>query len=126
MPNDILERNRVVDAGGVRINNNAITAIAAQAALEIRGVSKMGGGFGRTLLEFLRSGRALRGVRVKMRDGALKLVVYVVVEYGVNIPKVADEVQDNVKRILEKMTGLMISEVEVVIENVITPGSNGR
>ena len=59
-----------------------------------------------------------RGVKIQMKDGEVKLTVAIVVEYGVDIPRVADEVQENVKRAVEKMAGLVPSEVDVVVEGV--------
>lgn len=120
MGNDILERDRGIDVGGVRINSDAITAIASTAAMEVRGVHKMGGGITRSIVDFFCGRTYSRGVRVRSREAGLKLTVYVVAEYGASIPKVADEVQDNVKRIVEKTTGLIISEVDVVVESVNT------
>jgi uncharacterized alkaline shock family protein YloU len=44
--------------------------------------------------------------------------VSIIVDYGVDIPRIADEVQENVKRSVEKMTGLVLSEVDVIVEGV--------
>ncbi|MCX5680224.1 MAG: Asp23/Gls24 family envelope stress response protein [Candidatus Omnitrophica bacterium] len=49
---------------------------------------------------------------------AEKLSASIVVEYGSDIPRIADEVQDNVKRAVEKMTGLVLSAVDVIVEGV--------
>jgi uncharacterized alkaline shock family protein YloU len=50
------------------------------------------------------------------------------VEYGIDIPRVADEVQENVKRAVEKMAGLVPSEVDVIVEGVRAqlPGEKER
>jgi len=119
---DAAHRDRTTDLGGVRINNDAITAIAAVAAMEIRGVYKMGGGIGKTLYEIFTKRVSSKGVRIDMKSGEMKLAVFVVVEYGVEIPRIADEVQNNVKRAVEKMTGLVLSEVDVVVEGVHAQG----
>jgi uncharacterized alkaline shock family protein YloU len=110
-------RDRPTDLGVVRINNDAITTIASTAAMEVRGVCKMGGGLRKTILEIIH-GRSFGGVRVSTKDGEVKLVVSIIAQYGIDIPRVADEVQDNVKHAVEKMTGLVISEVDVVVEGV--------
>jgi len=51
-------------------------------------------------------------------DNEIKISVYIVVTYGVNIPYVAGQVQENVRRNVEKMTGLTLSEVDVSIQGV--------
>jgi uncharacterized alkaline shock family protein YloU len=113
-------RERPTDLGVVRINNDAITTIASVAAMEVKGVRKMGGGLRKTILEIIHQ-RSFGGVRVVSKDCEVKLVVSIIVDYGVDIPRVADEVQDGVKRSVEKMTGLVISEVDVVVEGVMSP-----
>jgi uncharacterized alkaline shock family protein YloU len=86
--------------------------------MEVRGVCKMGGGTPKAFIDSLLKRYSSRGVKIQMEDGEIKLTVAIVVEYGVNIPRVADEVQENVKRAVEKMAGLVPSEVDVVVEGV--------
>lgn len=122
MVKDSTYRDRSTDLGVVRINNDAIATIAQVAAMEVKGVRKMGGGLAKTLCEaFLKRG-APRGVKIHMKESEVRLTVYIVVEYGVDIPRIADEVQENVKRAVEKMAGLVLSEVDVVIEGVEATG----
>lgn len=123
MPNDSTGRERPTDLGIVRINNDAITTIASVAAMEVRGVHKMGGGLRKTVLELIH-GKSFGGVRIISKESEVRLIVSIIVDYGVDIPRVADEVQDGVKHAVEKMTGLVISEVDVVVEGVISPDVN--
>ena len=118
-------RDRPTDLGVVRINNDAITSIASTAAMEVRGVHKMGGGLRKTILEIIHR-KSFGGVRICAKDGDIKLVVSIIVDYGVDIPRIADEVQDGVKHAVEKMTGLVVGEVDVVVEGVITPSADAR
>lgn len=121
MTQDIPQRERTTDLGVIRINNEAISMIAAITALEVRGVYKMGGGISRTLYELIMHKPSTRGVRIQMKNGEVKMSVAIVVEYGVDIPHVADEVQDSVKKAVEKMSGLVLSEVDVIVEGVHAP-----
>jgi len=114
------QRDRPTDLGLVTINNHAITTIASVAAMEVHGVRHMGGGLRKTILEMIH-GRSFGGVRVLAKENEMKLVVSIIVDYGVDIPRVADEVQENVKHSVEKMTGLVISDVDVVVEGVLPP-----
>lgn len=118
MIKDRVKNDRATDLGVVRINNDAITTIASVAAMEIRGIYRMGGGLAKTIFETLFKKRGHRGVKIEMKDSEVKLTVFIIVEYGVDIPKIADEVQEMVKRSVEKMTGLVLSEVDVVVEGV--------
>jgi len=111
-------RDRSTDLGVVRINNEAIMTIASIAAMEVRGVHKMGGGLRKALYDILFKAPSSKGVKINMKDSEFKLTVSIIVEYAVDIPKVADEVQESVKRAVEKMTGLVLAEVDVVVEGV--------
>ena len=117
-------RDRSTDLGVVRISNDAISTIASVAAMEVKGVCKMGGGTPKAVIDTLLKRFSSRGVKIQIKDGEVKLTIAIVVEYGVDIPRVADEVQENVKRAVEKMAGLIPAEVNVVIEGVRaqTPG----
>jgi len=121
-------RDRSTDLGVVRISNEAIATIASVAAMEVRGVSKMGGGIPKALIDSLFNRFSSRGVKIQMADGEIKLTVSIIVEYGVDIPRVADEVQENVKRAVEKMAGLIPSGVDVIVEGVRAhlPGEKER
>lgn len=113
-----VHRERSTDLGIVRISNDAISTIASVAAMEVRGVAKMGGGIPRAILDGMLKKFSSRGVKIESRDGEVKLTVSIIVEYGIDIPRVADEVQENVKRAIEKMAGLVPSEVDIVVEGV--------
>lgn len=121
MRNDSGDRERTTDLGVVKISNDAIAAIAHTAAMEIKGVAKMGGGISRTICDMLTKRSPSRGIRIKVKEGEIRISVFVVVEYGVDIPRIADEVQENVKRAVEKMAGLVLSNVDVVVEGVSSP-----
>ena len=123
-----LNRERATDLGVVRISNEAIATIASVAAMEVRGVYKMGGGIPKALICSLFNKVSSKGVRIHMSDGEVKLTVSIIVEYGIDIPRAADEVQENVKRAVEKMAGLVPSEVDVIVEGVRAhlPGEKER
>jgi uncharacterized alkaline shock family protein YloU len=120
MKDQIFNRDRATDLGIIRINNDAIATIASIAAMEVKGVHRMGGVAGKTVYEALFNRARPRGVRIQMKNSDVRLMVSIIVEYGIDIPRVADEVQDNVKRAVERMTGLILSEVDVVVESVHT------
>jgi uncharacterized alkaline shock family protein YloU len=128
MSHNQAKADRATDLGVVRINNDVITAIASIAAMEVKGVVRMGGGLGKTLCDILTKRTNVKGVRIQNIDGEVKLTVLIIVQYGVDIPRVADEVQQGVKNAVEKMTGLAISEVDVVVEGVAarTPPAGPR
>lgn len=118
MKQDLTQRDRTTDLGVVHISNDVIASIASIAAMETKGVHKTGGGFGRTLADFLTKRTGTYGVKIRMTNTDVKLTISIIVDYGVDIPRIADEVQEKVKTAVEQMTGLVLSEVDVVVEGV--------
>ena len=123
MKRESSDRYRTTELGTVKINNNAITTIASTAAMEVQGVSKVGRGIGKTIYELLMRRGGKQGVKIYTADNELRLIIYITVEYGMDIARVADEVQENVKTAVEKMTGLIVSTVDVIVEGVRSPHS---
>ena len=54
-------------------------------------------------------------------EDSASIDLFVVVEYGVKIPEVATQVQEDVKKSVESMTGLIVSSVNVHVQNVYIP-----
>jgi uncharacterized alkaline shock family protein YloU len=121
MRGNLSDRYRTTDLGLVKINNNAITTIASIAAMEVKGVHRIGSSIGGTLYEILTRKSSAKGIKIHAAENEMRLIVHITVEYGVDIPRIADDVQENVKRVVEKMTGVILSGVDVVVEGVRSP-----
>ncbi len=106
------------DLGIVRISNDAVAMIASVAAMEVKGVLRMGSKLPGAMFDIFLNRFSSKGVRIETRDSEIKLTIWIVVEYGVDISRVADEAQENVKRAVEKMAGLVPAEVDVIVEGV--------
>lgn len=105
---------RATDLGAVQIRNDVIGSIAALAAQEVEGVIGVWKGF--SLPSFLGGNRS--GVRVETQELEAKLWIPLVVEYGVNLPHVAAQVQDRVREAVEQMTQMAAVEVNVQIQQI--------
>lgn len=62
-----------------------------------------------------------KGVKVNVGENSAAIDLYVVVEYGVKIPEIALQAQQNVKKAVESMTGLLVSAINIHVQNVIIP-----
>lgn len=115
----MIQKEEKTELGAIKIHNEVISAVASLATCEVDGVIKIGGSLAKGLYELISKQRFHKGVRVEnLNDNEIKITVHIVVEYGVNIPQVAAEVQENVRRNVEKMTGLSLAEVDVNIQGV--------
>ena len=105
----------------IKIADDVIAVIAGAAASEVSGVASIPGGFAGGISEVF-SGKKnfAKGIKVETGDKDTKIDVNIIVEYGVRIPDVAYEIQTRVKKAVEGMTGLKVSEVNVHIQGVKT------
>ena len=105
------------NGGTISYANEVIATIAGVAANEIDGIAGMcvSGGIGEMLT---RTRNITKGVKVEVGSQEAAVDVYVIVDYGKPIQKVAAEVQENVRRALESLTGLHVVRVDVHVQGV--------
>jgi uncharacterized alkaline shock family protein YloU len=106
------------DIGTIQIAPEVIEVIAGLAAIEVKGVAGMSGGFAGGIVELLGRKNLSKGVKVEVGQREAAVDVSIIVEYGNKIPEIASEIQRNVKRSIEMMTGLHVVEVNVHIHDV--------
>lgn len=107
------------EMGTIRIADEVIATVAGLAASEVEGVASMSGGWGTDLVEKLGRKNFGKGIRVEVIGEETKIEIFLVIDYGYQIPKVAEDVQREVKQAVETMTGLKVSSVNVHIVSVI-------
>jgi uncharacterized alkaline shock family protein YloU len=105
-------------SGHVRIADEVVGTIAGLAAIDVDGYAGMSGGLVGGISEILGKRNFTKGVKVTVGEKEAVVELFVVVDYGKRIPDVANEVQENVKRAVETMTGLHVTEVNVHIQGV--------
>ena len=107
------------EIGNIKISVDVISTIAGMAASEIDGVNCMYSSFAGGIAEMFGAKKGIgRGVRVEMTENSVLIDLYVVVDYGVRIPELAWEIQENVKNNVETMTGMNVEKVNIHIEGV--------
>ncbi len=114
---EIMERHQG-DLGTIRIANEVVGVIAGLAATEVEGVAGMSGGIAGGIAEMLGRKNLSKGVKVEVGEREAAVDLFIIVEYGVSIPDVALRIQENVKRAIENMTGLVVVEVNIHVQGV--------
>jgi uncharacterized alkaline shock family protein YloU len=104
--------------GKVTFADEVIAIIAGLAATEIPGVSAMSGGIAGGIVEKLGRKNLSKGVKVEVGEKEAAIDLYIVVDYGVRIPELSWNIQENVKKAVETMTGLNVIEVNIHIQGV--------
>ncbi|MCI8699958.1 MAG: Asp23/Gls24 family envelope stress response protein [Clostridia bacterium] len=114
-----VKEETIGENSGIKISDEVIAVIAGVAVSEVNGVSGMQGKFGGGIGEVLSGKKNLaKGIKVETINNQAKIDVNIIVEYGARIPDVAFEIQNRVKKAVESMAGLKVSEVNVHVQGV--------
>ncbi|HHT47600.1 MAG TPA: Asp23/Gls24 family envelope stress response protein [Firmicutes bacterium] len=114
-------RNLPSELGAIRIADEVVSIIAGLAATEVDGVASMSGGIAGGIAEALGRKNFSKGVKVEVGEEETSVDLFLIVRYGSRIPDVAWEVQENVKKAIENMTGLKVIKVNVHVQGVNFP-----
>ncbi len=104
--------------GTIRIADDVVKVIAGLAAIEIKGVAGMSGGFAGGIVEMLGKKNLSKGIKVEVGEKEAAIDLSVIMDYGVRIPDIAAQIQENVKIAVERMTGLAVVEANVNVQGV--------
>lgn len=108
--------------GNIHISEEVLAAIAVGAAREVEGVSGMMSTAGGSVTDLLTSKKnapkATKSVKIDMTGAALKLDLYLTVQYGFAIPEVAENAQKAVVSAVEAMTGCAVEAVNVHVTGI--------
>lgn len=106
------------EMGSVRIADDVVAIIAGLAATEVEGVAGMSGGFAGGIAEILGRRNLSKGIKVEVSENEAFIELFIIVKYGARIPDVAWNIQENVKKAVENMTGLTTNKISVHIQGV--------
>ena len=126
MADEITVYDSNTNNGTVTYANDVIATIAGVAATEVSGVAGMSGGISSGITEMLGKKNLTKGVKVEVGTQEAAIDLNIVVEYGRELHKVAEAVQENVKKAVETMTGLQVVEVNVNILGVNVKAEDGN
>ncbi|MFT8423938.1 MAG: Asp23/Gls24 family envelope stress response protein [Liquorilactobacillus sp.] len=117
--NNIIIESKEATLGQIEVAPEVIEVIIGIAAKQVEGVYSMRGSLANSVNELF--GRKSRGKGVKLGQSleTLTVEIYVFLNYGVSVPKVASEIQEKVKQQLLFMTGLELAAVDVYVQGVV-------
>ena len=70
------------------------------------------------LIELLGMENLSRGVKVTTHGNEVTIDLFIIVEYGISIAAVAQNIIDTVKYNVEKLTGVTVNKVNIKVEGV--------
>lgn len=102
------------------VNTQVLEKMAEIAAKEIEGVA----GISKKAVDIkgaVKTKSAFKGVVAENINGAIKITVYICVKADVEVRKIAEAVQANVKDKIQTMTGSAVTAVKVVVADIDFP-----
>lgn len=105
--------------GRVEVTPGAIASIVSQVVLTCYGVVGMASrALTDGLVEILQGDSSRRGVEVHVVDDRIVIDLYVVLEYGMRIVAVAENVKSAVKFAVERQVGVPVEAVNVHVQGL--------
>ena len=114
--------------GQTTIDDAVVTKVAGIATREVPGVYEVGGGAARAIGAVTQrvgiGDERTQGVSVEVGEREAAVDLTVIVEYGEPIPRVSDNIRDNVIKRIEGITGLSVTEVNIAVNDLHFPGDD--
>jgi uncharacterized alkaline shock family protein YloU len=105
--------------GEIRISNEVLATLAGISAIGCYGIVGMASKRATDgLVELLGSDNLSRGVKVATQGNEVTIDLFIIVEYGISIAAVAQNIIDTVKYNVEKLTGVTVDKVNIKVEGV--------
>lgn len=103
--------------GSLQISSGVIAKIARMATFEVDGVADISLG-ANSAGTFMGRFSHSKPINVIVTDGVAEIEVNIIVEYGVQIPSLCQQIQKNIKSSVQNMTSITVARVNVVITGV--------
>ena len=116
LPKAVPTGNEPETGSTITYANEVVATIAGVAAGEIEGIASMCNIAGNSKMG--RNKNLTKGVKVEVGTEEVSCDIYLNIEYGRPIQKVAGDVQENVRKAVESMTGLHVVRVDVHVQGV--------
>lgn len=107
------------ELGSIYIDENVIATIAGLSAMESYGIVGMASKNATDgLFELLKSDYVAKGIKVYTKDNLLTIDLHVILEYGVKISVVAENIIDKVRFNVEKYTDLKVEKINILVQGI--------
>ncbi|ERL65559.1 Asp23/Gls24 family envelope stress response protein [Schleiferilactobacillus shenzhenensis] len=107
-------------SGDIEITPEVLAVVLGIAAQQVDGVYAMRGSLANNISSLLGKDSHGQGVKLTTRDdGKLSADIYVYLDYGVSVPKVALALQKSLREQMLFMTDLQLAEVNVHVDGLV-------
>ncbi|WP_054252075.1 Asp23/Gls24 family envelope stress response protein [Neofamilia massiliensis] len=107
------------ELGTIVLESDVIATIAGHSALQSYGIVGMASKNTKEgIFELLKLDYITKGILVNIEDNDVSIDLNVILEYGMQIEVVAQNIVDNVKYNIKQFTGLDVDHVNVIVQGV--------
>ena len=111
--------------GSIIVSDQLLCTCVANSAREYPGVIGLDKVASEKALDILSKDTSVsNGVRISRKDGKPVLDIFIVVEYGTQIPKLAWELQNKIKDDIKTITDQNVEDINIHIEGVDSKEQN--
>lgn len=108
----------ITEYGVIKVDDNVVATIAGISAMESYGIVGMASKNATDgLFELLKWDHLSRGIKVYSND-TLTIDLHVILEYGVRISVVAENIIERVKFNVENLTGMKVDKINIHVEGI--------
>lgn len=105
--------------GEIKVSAEVLEVIIGLATLEVKGVYGMQRNLSSDIRTMFGRSELSKGVSLETNEFGAAVNVFCYFKYGVNVPKVAQNIQENIKEQVFHMTDVELDEVNVHIVGIV-------
>ncbi len=111
--------NMINENGNVIIDDQVFATLAGLAAMECYGVVGMASrNATQGIFELLKREQLTKGIKVTTIEDKINIDLYIVLQYGVKISVVADNIISRIKYSVETFSGVSVENVNIFVQGV--------
>ncbi len=112
--------------GLIKIADEVIAVCVLRATLKTSGVHALSGGLTDNLAKnLLGKDSTYKGIKINQNEDGIVIDVSIIVDYGVKIPSVAWDIQENVKNEVEHIVDIKVLAVNIHVTGVFINEEQG-
>ncbi len=110
------------ELGAIRISDSVISSLVRRAALGVNGVSRLASTFVDNIAEIVGSRKtSYRSININMDEDRVEIEVKLNIKFGYKVPDVAGMVQTAIIEAVENTTGMNVTSVNVIVQEIEDP-----
>ncbi len=113
-----MERGERIQTGTLKVSESVIATIVRLATLEVEGVESLASS-ATSIKNVLTKSNQSSAIRIRLVGDVVEIGIRVIVKYGHKVVNIAEQIQNNVKKSVQTMTGVAVARVNVQIAGVV-------